>query len=584
MNKEYISEVFRPDILNVSVGKYSDTKDDYGSEIVPPLPLSFDRVNEGRPNRSKAPFLNLPTEILGVILQWTAPESLASLALVNHDCLQLARSRQFSSIQLNYSDSSLGLLGKFLEEGRQRSASPSAMTSPYLGACVRRITVATHPGWVSHRHGSFFADDEFAALPREEQTKLMQKATTAFFDGYILSIQAVLNSMVLPHLELLNWEDKISLPPSFFETLALSPIKHLKLSRVAVDYQFSIAMKEPFSTCKWPLRTLHLDLNPRIDLIKEISISALGESILRLCSPTLEELTLQTIDRSDAYAFTDATIGTIPKFPNIRRLNIGSVRLEDSSILEALVQDSLRFLEVGWAWDPIYVDYFKRRGTITSLETLVWNRCHLIGEVEVPYEFLLKNPHIATLAIPQPLPSTVLETEIIPLLVNYFTRLTSLNLVWKDISIPDSALHEIGSLKTLKQIHLSANTHTGWKHDWIINHDSLRRHLRNLPLLTKMAFSLDSYEPMRESYYQQPQNFGMTRMETCEWERGHRQRMLDEANKYIDVMPKLQWMYFGQIPMGVKSEQPGSKIVRPLFKERDDCYTLLKRMFGGTPG
>jgi len=52
------------------------------------------------------------------------------------------------------------------------------MTSPSLGACVRRIKVATEPAWVSHRHGFGSGDDEFVALPKEEQTKLMQKATT----------------------------------------------------------------------------------------------------------------------------------------------------------------------------------------------------------------------------------------------------------------------------------------------------------------------------------------------------------------------------------------------------------------------
>lgn len=163
------------DILNVLMGMFSGHKDDYGSAIVPPLPLSFDRVNEGRPARSKASLLNLPIEIIGVILQWITPDSLASLALVNHDCLQLARSRQFASIQLDYSDSTLGLLKKLQEEGRQRSASPSTMTSQSLGACVRRITVATHPAWVSHRHGFSIGDDDSMALPEEERTKLMKK-------------------------------------------------------------------------------------------------------------------------------------------------------------------------------------------------------------------------------------------------------------------------------------------------------------------------------------------------------------------------------------------------------------------------
>lgn len=43
-----------------------------------PLPLSFDRVNEGRPPASDARVLNPPIDILGVILTHIPAKSLAS--------------------------------------------------------------------------------------------------------------------------------------------------------------------------------------------------------------------------------------------------------------------------------------------------------------------------------------------------------------------------------------------------------------------------------------------------------------------------------------------------------------------------
>ena len=58
----------RGKILDLLIPILRGTKDDYGKEIVPPLPLSFERVNEGRPPLSAAPLLNLPFEILGSIL------------------------------------------------------------------------------------------------------------------------------------------------------------------------------------------------------------------------------------------------------------------------------------------------------------------------------------------------------------------------------------------------------------------------------------------------------------------------------------------------------------------------------------
>jgi hypothetical protein len=49
-------------------------------KVPSPLPLSFDRVNERRPPASDARVLNLPIELLGVILAHVPAESLASLA------------------------------------------------------------------------------------------------------------------------------------------------------------------------------------------------------------------------------------------------------------------------------------------------------------------------------------------------------------------------------------------------------------------------------------------------------------------------------------------------------------------------
>lgn len=70
--------------------------------------------------------------------------------------------------------------------------------------------------------------------------------------------------------------------------------------------------------------------------------------------------------------------------------------------------------------------------------------------------------------------------------------------------------------------------------------------------------------------------------EADRWERRHRQRMLAEANKYVDILPKLVWMYFGELPMEVEpADQIGPSVVRPLSDGRDSCYTLLKRIFGG---
>lgn len=110
------------EILELLMPMFSGHKDDYGKDVVPPLPLSFDRVNQGQPPISTAPLFQLPAEILGEVLQYIPWSSLALVALVNRDFRQLARSRQFASVQLDYSDFSLDLVETLMAEERERAA------------------------------------------------------------------------------------------------------------------------------------------------------------------------------------------------------------------------------------------------------------------------------------------------------------------------------------------------------------------------------------------------------------------------------------------------------------------------------
>jgi hypothetical protein len=128
------------DVSDLLMPMFSGGPDEYGQEIVPPAPLAFDRVNEGRAPKSNAALLRLPVEVLGHISGYAPRDSLAAFALVNTDCRQLARSRQFASVLLDYSDASLGLIEKLLGEGLERRESNNNLTrSPSLGACIRRI-------------------------------------------------------------------------------------------------------------------------------------------------------------------------------------------------------------------------------------------------------------------------------------------------------------------------------------------------------------------------------------------------------------------------------------------------------------
>ncbi|KAL8668042.1 MAG: hypothetical protein Q9202_000020 [Teloschistes flavicans] len=568
-----------------------DGKDEYGKDKVPPLPLSFDRVNEGNPPRSSAPLLNLPFELLGTILEHIPPESLSSLALVNHDCQQLARSRQFASVQLDYSNASLGLLAKLLEEGRQCSDGETNMPTSHIGTCIRRITVATYPGWIVARHG-IDLDDGFSQLAEGEQTERMVTAAHLFFKVYVPKIEAILDRQILPNLELLYWEDAVTLPRSFFQRLAHSTIKHLKIRRAKIDEEFAIEFREPGTAIGWPLRTLHLEIAPNFWVPEDISTYSLCESILRLCSRTLEDLTLIPMNGEEEYAFTG---NNIPQFPSLRRLCTHNAK---SSMLEVLVHDDLRYLNIELGLDAVRTDFLGRRGNIPSFESFIW---YPSSENTIPDRFLRANRQIQTLAFTSAFSEIIIESRIFPIICPNFTNLTSLQLKWTCTFIPVSAQQQISLLKSLKQIHLSAGNHFGWQRDWLIDHNSLRQNLCTLPLLEKMAFSRDSYPTgfpwlSHESYYSHSSYPDTSSEFSAKWERSHRRRMIFEANKYVNVMPALRWMYFGQLPMSVevldrplkrkrgRTMKTWLRSAHVLSNGRDDCWTLLHKIFEGHTG
>jgi hypothetical protein len=233
-------------VMQLMMPTFSGSIDKYGKETVPPLPLSFDRVMEGRPPSTPAPLFGLPDEILTIIVQYVDHESLRSLALVNSDCRQWARSVQFNSICLDYSPSSLGVLRELLKEVVERiSDTKTGMTlRPAMGACIRRITVATNPS-IFGRYHEVEMDDDFRDLDVAIQAERLRKATAGYFDMYLGSLNAAfMDPKTLPHIEFLDWEDSSSPPQTFFDHLARSSVQHLKLYRVTTGKRV-----RTFSSC-----------------------------------------------------------------------------------------------------------------------------------------------------------------------------------------------------------------------------------------------------------------------------------------------------------------------------------------------
>ncbi|KAL8838638.1 MAG: hypothetical protein Q9170_002046 [Blastenia crenularia] len=566
-------------ILDLMMPTFSGTKDDFGKELVPPLPLLFDRVSEGRNIVSEAPLLSLPMEIIALILRNLHSAALASLAFVNSDCRQLARSRQFASLHFDYSDRAIGLIHQLLDEASERMASNGLMEKMALGPCIRRVTIATHPGWVTYRHGVELSD-EFVALTEVEQNERLNAACESYFDSYLSSIESLLlKPAVLPHLELLDWEDTVSLQPSFFDAMAKSTARHLKIKGPSVSYPFRVNTSNP-----WPLRSLNLEMFVNFKDL-ELDMSPLYTSLLCSSASTLKSL--EWGSRCGGEIRTDL-LGPCPSFPLLRNLRLLHLRLVDATLLKELVQDKLVALDADTESSTISSTFFANRGSVPALETFVWNTPH-IQKIPCP-SFLQANPQIRKLNLQYAVNTVYLEERILPLLAHQFSNLRSLYLIWDSKDIPQTSLDSISKITTLEQLSISAGEQYGWRHDWYIDHDTLRAHLCQLKSLKRLAVSRDTYSTAGftkayDRYYE------------CKWQRfddslredwtdemfeiEHRERMLQEATRYIEVLPQLHWVYLGQIPMAIEEDhQQNTRIPRPLTLERDDCWTLLREMFG----
>lgn len=473
--------------------------DDYGREIdVPPLPLSFDRVNEGRFPRSNSLLFTLPFEVLGLILQLVEPDSLPALALVNQDCRQWARSRQFASIELNPSDSCMELIARLSAEDRKREANGTDL-SPSLGVCIRRIKITGGGNW-RDRFQIDFEDESFMELDVEEKARRLLKAGEFFNGTYFPVVQYILSTRrLLPHLERLDLQGQGSFSQLFFNNLTQSSIQHLKLTALSFEEDFTIGLPDT----PWPLRTLHIELVAQFPLV-ENTTNRMSTSILRLCAPTLESLTLINRSSMSTHSFVTAGLSSAPCFTRLRNICLSYIEFLDSSMLDAFLQNNPRTFGVTSNLGPEYANLFQTRGTIPSLEILDLkddNKHH------VPILcFLTANTHLSMLSLQNPIPAPFLETQLLPLLSNSFSKITSLSLCWDATFISESALEVISSLKTLQQIHLSAGNQSGWRHTFQINHKEMRKHLQKLIFLKKIAFTRDSYRyesggPSLEYYY-----------------------------------------------------------------------------------
>ncbi|KAF5572598.1 allantoate transporter [Fusarium pseudoanthophilum] len=557
------------DVISLTMSKVGLTGvEDFGRESSQRRSLHLDTVMQGQPRSSTCRLLQLPAEILADIADLLSDDrqSLASLALVNTHCRQLARHRQFAAVIFKYNSRSKRFASKLKS---------SRGLKPGVSACVRRVTFAANRKDVCRYHRRYAK-----ARAREDPDELSDEQHYATVVQTLRDVQAAaakaLSSM--PNLETLVWKDEYSLHKGLFEKIVRCSARHFELDGAVIDDAWSLA--PPLTPSTWPLRSLKLDVSlakysyERSKLEGEArthAITVFFSTLFCPCSSTLESLIW-----SDSEGLEDdgvlLSIGeTAMVFPRLKYLRLQYIKL-DSVATSSLLGAPLKFLEL----DEIVLPSrsISNCEPLRDLEDFTVSHppksrsaCRRIAK------FISKHTGLRKLYLQETFEGTkYLDDIILPTLTSYdFGNLASLHIAWGEIRIPSKSLQMIARLGSLEQLSLSAGTPCNLcdgRYFWEVDHNRIRHHLSPLQRLTKLAFSHDVYPCVNGTfqsafyypYYLRPKSveeanarpdFDREGEEVNNqvellrrFERKHRKRMLHQAEKYAVIFPKLEWMHF----------------------------------------
>ena len=245
---------------------------------------------EDVPINSESPLLNLPLDILNILAGFLPVECLPDLALTSSVCCALARSRQFTHVELYYSIKSRMLMAAIAADW-SLPFDRFSNKIPLLGRCVRKLTVSTNPRLLEAEFN--LSPPDGRDLPEESVKRL--NAAASYFQDYLKSIGALLQDG-FPNIESFHWKDRAVIPLALLISISLSPIKELILHDALVDESFDIIEKLNDLGRKPVMRISYLSLNlrsrfrrPRSKQRNEHSRNT-KDSILALWAPTLERL------------------------------------------------------------------------------------------------------------------------------------------------------------------------------------------------------------------------------------------------------------------------------------------------------
>ncbi|KAK5656038.1 hypothetical protein OQA88_5177 [Cercophora sp. LCS_1] len=556
----------------------------------------------------------LPAEVIEDVMDLVAEDdkTLRSLAQVNSGCRQIALAYKFRDLQLSNNPAVRSSIVELLAQEAivlQNSDDQSANHRPFVGPCVRRLTVnCKHNGSQDLSLGPRRIDSRDHKRKRQEVSVWRKRI-------------AAIMKHDMPNLRDLRWEHGFAFDEATAGAIFHLPLRHLELS----GSHFRTFRLDTIAPATIPLETLKYRMT---NLGGASATSTLLEGIIRRCSGTLLRLSLSPeLGRPIPPVLLEPI-----SLPLLRILDLGNMvtKLGVATWCGFLLNaPSLRQLVLPGLQNHPQATKAISRCQLHKLDTLILgglvadenSTSALIG-------FIKKHPHLVTLYVHHA-PPDVLDRELIPILADgRYTRLTRLSLSWytehesnrevKVSAISDASLALIGTIEPLTELSIgvhSMDLNPRVRSLWLVDHDTLLPSIRGLTRLKKLTLCQDTYRCPDDTaadgspgkYYSleakdldlrnrgfspvarrrgMPLITWMTMFRpglavyqenTRSWEFLHLARMARLAKKYAAVLPQLEWICCGQRAMAIERSQK-CVAIRPTIEGRHNHFGFSFRV------
>ncbi|KAI0975106.1 hypothetical protein F4678DRAFT_419328 [Xylaria arbuscula] len=468
-------------------------------------PLGWAAAMEGHPlSSATSPLFIIPSEILEMIAAYVAREEsdLASLALVNSSCRQLARTFQFRSVGLDYNEPSLGTLGLLQKEARHKHR---ITASPSMGICIRKLFVAgTYWKYVdtivpspSSKNNAVDrnedSDDSEKGTPTERRNRL---ATILDNDVKYLYWPAVY--LVIPRLSSLRslTIKNVTLNDEFLDCLVGLPLEDLTIRG---NFIHPLATNPSVRDICPQLKAIDVGVHWKSQFVLHRSgpfdSSPFFQALFGSCAAKLQNICIQQNiigKQEDKYSPIHFNNLSFPELKSLTILNPG--RILAASALWSILRQGLTFFDIRYD-KPSFVHPISGHSRIDTLQTLILHANYRPKRDETTLlRFIESNKQIKTLVMTYHYRDSFIVRALDS--IRHHNNLQKLYIQWFERNISEDSLGALSQLCQVEVLRIGAGMGRRHCYDWLVDHESIIPYIRCLRRLRRLIIVRDTYQRM----------------------------------------------------------------------------------------